>query len=151
MASKLKSALLTAEERTKAGFGNDVDYAVQFTNKSGEVLYVSMRETLAHDMDDDYSRRVDFKLYDSGLQCLEETSTHDWERGGYVLSISQALKKSSDIVDGEGKELYAKAAQMAADMERKKEELKQKQTIAEQKEQREKSLAFQAVRNFFNR
>ena len=151
MFSRLKIEVLTDEEKRDLKLEISPDYAVRFTNKSGEVMYVAMRESLKHMQDDIYSRKVDFKLYDVNLQCLEETFAFGYEDSWERLSTSQALKKAATEVKGNGKELYAKAAQVAADMERKKEELKQKQTIAEQKEKREKSVAFHAVKKFFGR
>lgn len=149
MASKFNAELLTAEERKKVGFDSEAHYAVRFTNKSGEVLYVTMRESLTEVCDDDYSRRVKFKLYDGDLHCLEETFTNHFERGSGILSLSKALEKAAATVGEEGKRLYIRAAQMAADMERKREELGQRLAVAAQKEKREKNVAFKAVKRFF--
>lgn len=156
MFSKIKTEVLTDEEKKDLNLKDNPDYMVRFTNKNnGKVLYVGVNDMRPYGN----WREVEFGLYDSDCKLVSGSSVEiedsfsfdDSRERALYFSTAKAFRKAASHVEGEGRKLYKKAALAAAVVAEKRDELEAKRQKAAEKLRKEQQPVFKAMRDFFGR
>ncbi len=151
MFSKIKTEVLTDEEKENLNLKDNPHYAVRFTNKdNGKVLYVGVSRVPFYD------REVSFRLYDGDGKVVERSLVEVGKysalgRYEFDFSTAKVFRKAASCVEGDRKKLYKKAALAAAAVAEKRDELEAKRKKAAEKLRKEQQPVFKAMRDFFGR
>ncbi len=153
MLAKFKTELLTNEDIAKlAPEKENCAGAVRFTNRKGNVLYVTVSTN--HQIGS-----VDFSLYNKDFDEVGTSRVHV-TYDNLCFSVESKLKETAKILfqagsklpsDTIGKKLYRKAAWRIAANAKKMEKAEKKRKKLSYKKARENRLDFQAVKKFFGR
>ncbi|MCM1323557.1 MAG: hypothetical protein NC218_05300 [Acetobacter sp.] len=145
MITKIKAELLN--DNDKKEFAGNPDYVARFSNKSGDVMYatVKRREEVFVDHMTYTSVYVDLQLLDSDKNILtsEKMLSDDGKHSEAYRGVIKSLRS-------EAKPLFKRALDLAASDMEAKEKAYDKQQNLEAKRTKENSPAFIALKKFLS-